>query len=236
MAYVYRHIRLDKNEVFYIGIGGLTKEDYYSRAYQKNKRNSQWNNVVNSTDYIVEIISDEWLTPDEAKNKEIFWISYHGRKDLKNGTLVNLTDGGDGNTNLSQESRKKISISSSGDKNPNKRPDIKEKQRLSHIGKKESGITKYRKSLAQKIAQNTPEMKKLKSLIFSGEKNCMKRLEFKVLASKRMTDNNHMSKPIMNIETKKIYKSISEAAREFKVHRRKIREMINSGLIIELNT
>lgn len=30
MAYVYRHIRLDKNEVFYIGIGTDTKN--YKRA------------------------------------------------------------------------------------------------------------------------------------------------------------------------------------------------------------
>ena len=236
MAYVYRHIRLDKNEVFYIGIGGLIKEDFYNRAYQKNKRNPHWNNVVNITEYKVEIISDEWLTSDEAKNKEIFWISYYGRKDLKTGILVNLTDGGDGVVNISQESRKKISIASSGDNNPNKRSDIKEKQRISHTGKKESELTKYRKSVAQKIAQNTPEMKKLKSLIFSGEKNCMKRPEFKALVSKRMTDYNHMSKPIMDIKTKKIYKSISEAAREFKIHRRKIIEMIDRGLIMKLNT
>ena len=39
MAVVYRHIRLDKNEVFYIGIG---KE--ISRTYEKtNNRNKPWN-------------------------------------------------------------------------------------------------------------------------------------------------------------------------------------------------
>lgn len=39
MAYVYRHIRLDKNEVFYIGIGSDDKGHYY-RANSKNKKRS----------------------------------------------------------------------------------------------------------------------------------------------------------------------------------------------------
>lgn len=41
MAYVYRHIRLDKNEPFYIGIGSDNK---YSRAKQKTGRNDRWHN------------------------------------------------------------------------------------------------------------------------------------------------------------------------------------------------
>jgi hypothetical protein len=34
MAYLYRHIRLDKNEPFYIGIGS---DKQYKRAYNKIK-------------------------------------------------------------------------------------------------------------------------------------------------------------------------------------------------------
>ncbi len=34
MAYVYKHIRLDTNEIFYIGIGN---NNDYGRAYQKKK-------------------------------------------------------------------------------------------------------------------------------------------------------------------------------------------------------
>ena len=51
MAYVYRHIRLDKNEPFYIGIGAHLK-----RAYEKTKRNKFWYNVVAKTEYNVEIL------------------------------------------------------------------------------------------------------------------------------------------------------------------------------------
>ena len=45
MAYVYRHIRLDTNQPFYIGIGS---DKNYFRANQKtsSKRNSYWVNNV----------------------------------------------------------------------------------------------------------------------------------------------------------------------------------------------
>jgi hypothetical protein len=102
--YLYRHIRLDKNEPFYIGIGC---QKNYQRAYVKKHRNKYWNNIVNSTDYRVEIILDN-LTKDEALQKEKEFIALYGRKDLGLGTLVNMTDGGDGTFNPSIEARIKI--------------------------------------------------------------------------------------------------------------------------------
>lgn len=93
MAYVYRHKRLDKNEIFYIGIGSDSKGKY-SRAYSKVGRNKYWHNITKSTEYKVEIISEEWLTWEEACEKEKFWITFYGRADLKKGSLVNMTDGG----------------------------------------------------------------------------------------------------------------------------------------------
>lgn len=91
MSYLYRHIRLDKNVPFYIGIG--TKKNY-SRAYEKVKRNRFWKSIVSKTDYEVEIILDD-LTWEEACEKEKEFIALYGRKDLGTGTLCNLTDGGD---------------------------------------------------------------------------------------------------------------------------------------------
>ena len=92
MAYVYRHVRLDKNQPFYIGIGSDSK---YNRAYSKNNRNNYWNNIVNKFDYRVDIIMDD-LTWEEACEKEKEFIELYGRIDLNMGTLVNLTNGGDG--------------------------------------------------------------------------------------------------------------------------------------------
>jgi hypothetical protein len=131
MAYVYRHIRLDKNQPFYIGIG---KDVSYKRAYDKTRRNNFWRNVVSKTDYCVEIIMDG-LTWEQACEKEKEFISIYGRKDLGKGTLVNLTDGGEGGLGAirdkeqmkrlaelnrgrvkSEETRRKISESNKGKK------------------------------------------------------------------------------------------------------------------------
>jgi hypothetical protein len=92
MAYVYRHIRLDKNEPFYIGIGS---DSTYRRANNKTCRNSYWKNIVNKTDYRIDILLDD-LTWDEACDKEREFISLYGRLNTQTGTLCNLTDGGDG--------------------------------------------------------------------------------------------------------------------------------------------
>lgn len=107
MAYVYRHIRLDKNEVFYIGIGS---DENYERASTPKNRNRYWHNIVNKTPYEVEIILDE-LTWEEACEKEKEFIKLYGRKDLKEGTLVNMTDGGEGAVGVlvSESTRQKIS-------------------------------------------------------------------------------------------------------------------------------
>lgn len=106
MAIVYQHIRLDNNEVFYIGIGKTKK-----RAYNKNNNRSKfWKNIVNKTDYIIEILYEN-LTWKEACNIEINLIKHYGRKDLKTGTLVNLTNGGDGviGNILSEQTKIKMS-------------------------------------------------------------------------------------------------------------------------------
>ena len=113
MAYLYRHIRLDKNEPFYIGIGSdMTNK----RANERARRSELWKKIVAKSDYEIEILFDD-ITYDEAKLKEIEFIKLYGRIDLNNGTLANLTDGGDGTINPSQESRLKMSQIHKGRKN-----------------------------------------------------------------------------------------------------------------------
>ena len=114
MAYVYRHIRLDTNQVFYIGIGS---SPYYKRAKSKLDRNDFWKRIVNKTDYKIEILFDE-LTKEEAIEKEIEFIALYGRSNLGKGTLCNLTNGGEGTNTLilSDASREKMSKSQMGNK------------------------------------------------------------------------------------------------------------------------
>jgi hypothetical protein len=116
MAYIYKHIRLDTNKVFYIGIGADTNGKH-KRAFSKHSRNRYWINIVNKCNYRVEIISDD-ITWDEACDGETYWIKHYGRLDLNEGTLVNLTDGGQGGFGLilSEESRRKVGLASKGRK------------------------------------------------------------------------------------------------------------------------
>ena len=109
---VYRHIRLDKNEPFYIGIGRNEK-----RAYQKgNKRRSKfWQSITCKTEYRVEILFNN-VSWDFAKEKEKEFIALYGRIDKKTGCLCNMTDGGDGALGQlhSEKTRKQRAKSVSG--------------------------------------------------------------------------------------------------------------------------
>jgi hypothetical protein len=131
MAIVYRHIRLDKNEPFYIGIGKTEK-----RAYEKIKRNQFWHNVIAKTNYEVEILFDD-LSWENAEEKEKEFIKLYGKRDNNTGCLVNITDGGGGilGARHSEESRRKIGEESRNRKRTPRSAETKEKLRLANLGK-----------------------------------------------------------------------------------------------------
>jgi len=114
MAYVYQHIRLDTDEVFYIGIGSDT-DGKYKRANKKEGRNPHWHNIVNKAGYRVEILTDG-INWEKACEEEKRFIKLYGRRNLNEGNLVNLTDGGEGVSNPSIEARQKISETHKGRK------------------------------------------------------------------------------------------------------------------------
>jgi len=111
MAIVYQHIRKDTNQIFYIGIGKTEK-----RAYSIQGRNIHWKRIVKKYGYEIDIIHIT-LTYDEAFDLEKFYIKKYGRQDIKTGILVNMTDGGEGNINPSDETRKIYSERQLGEKN-----------------------------------------------------------------------------------------------------------------------
>ena len=203
MAYLYRHIRLDKNEPFYIGIGS---DEKYKRAYSKNDRNQHWHNIVNKIEYEVEIVLDE-LSWEEACNKEIEFIKIYGRKDLNEGTLVNMTDGGEGNTKLSPEvnlqkgkkiSQSKIGVSNNKIKGIPKTDKCKEKLRLANLGKSYSEEINKKKGL---IGELNP---------FYNKKHSGDLKRFGVQNKGRISPNR---KKIQNIDTGEIYDSLQLAAK-----------------------
>ena len=111
MAVLYRHIRLDKNVPFYVGIGDSEK-----RAYNKINRTKIWKNI-SKRGYEVEILFRD-LTWEQAIEKEKEFIALYGRRDLGLGPLVNLTDGGEGAIGYrhSEEVKKKCRLVSIGRK------------------------------------------------------------------------------------------------------------------------
>lgn len=150
---VYRHRRLDTNEIFYVGIGASKY-----RAYSKKSRNSLWKNIVNKVGYSVEIITtcETW---EEACQIEQYLIKYYGRRDLGLGSLVNLTDGGEGRINLvvSDETRQKIRDANLGIK---KSEETKAKISKTQTGKKHTEETRLKMSEARKGGKN-PTAKKV---------------------------------------------------------------------------
>lgn len=108
VPYIYRHIRLDTNVPFYIGIGS---EPFYRRATTKRYRNKIWNRIANKTEYAVEILFDDvdWEFAC-AKEKEL--IALYGKMVDGTGTLSNVADGGEGTFGVfhSDETKRKITI------------------------------------------------------------------------------------------------------------------------------
>ena len=89
--YVYAHYKPNEFVPFYIGKGKKW------RAWDKNNRNKHWNNIVKKYGYRTEIMYDN-LSEALAFQIEKDFIKMYGRADLGCGPLVNMTEGGEGET------------------------------------------------------------------------------------------------------------------------------------------
>ena len=152
---IYYHLK-PNGEVFYIGIGNS------KRPKSKQNRNKYWHNIVNKYGYEVQILKTN-LSWEEAVELEILLIGWFGRKDLKLGTLVNMTDGGDGNNGIvmSAESNMKRSLASKGIPKNNKgvkrkghTQETKDKMSRAKKGKKTQPHSEERKAKMRESALN----------------------------------------------------------------------------------
>lgn len=223
MPYVYKHIRLDTKEPFYIGIGNV---DNFRRSRSKSGRNNYWKNIVNKYGYEVEIIF-EHSDYELVKEKEKEFIELYGRSDLGKGLLCNNTSGGEGSLNrkvsditkekirqtqigktIPQECRDKISFANKGEKNY-------------FYGKKHTEETKAKLCLKQKEnsfwkgKKHTEETKAKMRL-----NNCKTMLgkkhsehSKKLMSISRSGVNSKSNKRYINIITKEIYYSGVYAAK-----------------------
>ena len=155
MAYIYMHLTYD-DIPFYVGIGS---DDKYRRAYNKRGRSYSWKDIAYKNDFRVEIVVDN-ISWEEACEQEKKFISLYGRKDKNQGTLTNLTDGGEGQYGRqdSEETRKK--------KQKPKTDQAKINMKLSHDGrdysylKNKAGAKKERRN-----QQNIPLKYKMQLII-----------------------------------------------------------------------
>jgi hypothetical protein len=110
--YVYLHRRPDSGVVFYVGKGSFRKRCKrgvsFERAHAPHK-NPFWQNIVSCVGgFDVEIVA-MFATDADAQAHERALIALYGRRDRGTGTLVNVTDGGDGHAGIivSNELRQK---------------------------------------------------------------------------------------------------------------------------------
>jgi hypothetical protein len=208
MAVVYKHIRLDSNIPFYIGIGKDEK-----RAYEKRSRNKHWNHVAKKCGYSVEIIHSD-VSWEFACEKEIELIEKYKRTS-EGGTLVNLTAGGEGTLGWKHDvpywkdkklpeymcqRLSQIASERKGEKNP-------------FFGKKHSEIAKNMMSEKRKGIEHSSEAK---SNIKEGLRNSDK---FKNSADKRIMkgEKNGKSSKVIDFNTGIIYPCIREASEKLNI-------------------
>jgi hypothetical protein len=118
--FTYAHARKSDGRIFYIGKGK------HGRATSKADRNNYWHNTVAKHGLEINVLA-KWRSEQEAFEHEKFLIWCF--RDMGFG-LVNMTDGGEGLANPSQETRSKMSQN-----NAMKRPEVAAKISAARKGK-----------------------------------------------------------------------------------------------------
>lgn len=193
MAYIYRHIRLDINQPFYIGIGSDTE---YKRANSNHNRTKYWKNIVSKTAYRIDIIMDN-LTWEEACEKEKEFIQLYKRK-CDGGILCNLTLGGEGVQGLkhSEKSRQLMSLQRTGRKQ-SQETIRKRSEKFKGINNPNYGktIPDYQKEIIAAAQRGRKKSDAEKEAIYSKTR-----------------------KKVLDLNTNIIYSSINDAAKAFNVY------------------
>jgi group I intron endonuclease len=200
---LYAHRKQTDGSIFYIGIG--TEK----RPYSKSSRNEYWHNTVNKYGYYVDVLSKD-LSIEDALELEEFVICELGRKDLDNGNLVNLNNGGKGNLQVSDLTKKKMSNSAMGKTAWNKGLPMSEEQKvkLSIIRK---GATSPRKGV--KLTEETKD--KIRKANLGGK--------------------SPSAKAVYNTETNETFETIRQAAKSINMSCSTLSSMLNGNSFNKTN-
>ena len=130
--YVYMYLDLN-NIPFYIGKGknGRHKIAIHLGKYGSNPFLQNKIRKVGIDNIKIHFLHKD-LTEKDAFSWEEYWIKYIGRRDKKEGTLCNLTDGGEGSSGHthSKETKQKMSKA-----HRNKKLSVKTRQKISKANK-----------------------------------------------------------------------------------------------------
>lgn len=161
--YTYAYLRENKTP-YYVGKGKG------NRAYVKRK-----DGINPPNDICRIIILKKNLTENDAFKHEKYMIAVLGRKDLKTGILRNKTNGGEGVSGISEETKIKLSKANKGTNNPN-------------FGKSPSKETRIKQSKANKGKSPSNETRKKLSEALKGRTLSE---ETKIKLSKSLTGKTH---------------------------------------------
>lgn len=223
--YMYRHIRLDTGQPFYIGIGTRTEKEMISgnneRAKKKQSRNRIWKRIVDKAGYDIEILIDS-NNYDFIKQKEIEFIKLYGRIDKGTGILANLTDGGDGSLgwNPSGDTRQRMSENRKGEKNHRygKKLDSDQQQKMLNGIRNSTYIASVetRKRMSESGKRRAPATEQTRNKLSIALKGHVHSDETKrklsIAAKNKKIQPPHFGNKVIDTSTGIIYSSVVHAA------------------------
>jgi len=147
MFYTYMYLR-DDGTPYYVGKGSGKRVFVVSARATKPPSDKMF------------ILIEYHESEQDAFEAEKFLISFYGRKDIGTGCLRNHTDGGDGASNPSNETRIKIS---QGNKGKKLSPKIIENLRKINTGRVASEETRSKMSFAKLGKKRSDEFRRKES-------------------------------------------------------------------------
>lgn len=228
MAYVYQHIRLDTNEVFYVGIGS---DKNYKRANWSYGRSKFWKSVAKNGFKV--IITHDKIDFESCKKVEVSLIKFYGRRDIGTGILVNMTDGGDGVLRMKVTEEQRIA-NSERKKGTKVSEETKEKLRIAMTGRvySEDAIKKMSTAaIGNKKGLGHKKTDEVKRIISEKNKGRIVSEINKVKISLFHTGKHWNSKGVLcvfkNENLYGIYPSINNAAKKIRSHQGNIIRVLN---------
>ena len=233
MAVVYQHKRLDTNDIFYIGIelDSDKKKAIGKRSKVISNRNKHWKNIVNKVGYEIDILFLN-LTNQEAIEIEKYLIKYYGRRDLNTGNLVNLTDGGEGTTNLVVSKETRLKNAAAARITKNKKGKRNSPEQILALAKFNTG-NKYclGRKHSEESKRKISEAQKGRTLSEEWKNNISKSLKGREISEKnKQITIERKSIKVICTETNVIFNSMKELSEFLGFSRSYLSNMLNNKI------